>query len=209
MNLCPFNNSCIKTVCDMSCAQRSEIEHWMNRCGIKLTNPSIQANRREINTAARVLDATQEAAKIRNSGFANIGVLSTKNAQYMADLVAYVAICKYCQTNGFYNGVYKLNFSKYLEDIKSSWNNRSDSTSLEDVKNWINSARFLIITNLGFVRFGDFESQTLLNIFQDRYDSDKFTIVVLEDSKYSLPGKSDSLFYNKLKNELENRSVRL
>lgn len=209
MHNCPFNNSCIKAMCDMSCSTRSEFEHWLNRCDIRLTNPVLCASRSEVNTAARVLDATQSAKDIRNRDSANIGVLSTRNPQYMADLVAYVAISKYCQTNGFYNGVYKLNFSKYLDDIKESWNHRSDSTKLEDKKNWIQSARFLVITNLGFVRFGDFESQTLLNIFQDRYDSDKYTIVVLENERHSLPGKNDSLFYHKLKDELENRSVRL
>lgn len=209
MHNCPFNNSCIKTVCDMSCSSKSEFEHWMHRCDLKLTNPMVNASRTDINTAARVLDATQDAKIIRNSNAANIGVLSTKNPQYMADLVAYVAISKYCQGNGFYNGVYKLNFSKYLEDIKESWNSRTDPTKLEDKRNWIQASKFLVISNLGFVRFGDFESQTLLNIFQDRYDSDKFTIVVLEDSKHSLPGKSDSLFYKKLRDELDHRSVRL
>ena len=105
--------------------------------------------------------------------------------------------------------MYKLNFSQYLDETKKSWNTRYNSEHLEDVNIWINSSKYLVISNLGLIRFGDFESQTLLALLQQRYDTDKYTYVFLEKGKYSLLGKSDSLFYSKLKQEFKSRGVNI
>lgn len=205
---CPFNNSCIKSSCDYSCSEFSEIIHWMNRCDLTIANPSVRASRDQILSAEKII---QQAVKDTDldSSYMHISVYCGGKSQFFADLTTYVCICKYCRNIGFYNGTYKLNFSSYLEEIKKSWNSRNNSDSLEDIKLWINSARYLIITNLGLVRFGDFESQTLLSIFQDRYDQNKYTMLFLEKEKFILPGKQDSVFYAKLKNEISIRGVRV
>lgn len=180
----------------------------MNRCGLSITNPALKASKEQIQLAEHLLKKAREDDSI-DSNYIHISVHSDEKPQYVADLTSYVAICKYCRNSGFYNGVYKLNFAQYLEEIKKSWNNRYNAEVLEDIKIWVNSAKYLVICNLGLVRFGDFESQTLLSLFQERYDQDKYTIVILEKGKYNLPGKSDSIFYAKLKKEITSRGVRI
>ena len=204
---CPYNNSCIKPTCDLSCSEFSEFEHWSNRCGLTMANPAISAQFEKISEVDKLIQSAKNDVD-SDSSYIHIGVYSGEKAQLVADLTSYVVICKYCRNIGFYNGVYKLNFSQYLEEIKKSWNTRVNE-KLDDMKIWIKSSRYLIISNLGLVRFGDFESQTLLSIFQERYDREKYTILVLEKGKFSLPGKSDSLFYSKLKKEITSRGVRI
>ena len=205
---CPYNNSCIKPSCDLSCGEFSEFEHWFNRCGLTITNPALRSSVQKINEADNLIKCAESDVNT-DSSYIHLSIYSGPQAQQMADLTSYVAICKYCRNIGFYNGVYKLNFSQYIEEIKKSWNNRYNDEKLEDMKLWIRSSKYLIICNLGLVRFGDFESQTLLTLFQERYEQNKFTILVLEKGKFGLPGKADSLFYSKLKKEITSRGVRL
>lgn len=204
---CPYNNTCIKATCDLACSEFSEFEHWSNRCGLSITNPALRVSQDKILEADSLLQEAQLDFK-DTSNYIHISVYSGEKAPLMADLTSYVAICKYCRNIGFYNGVYKLNFSQYLDEIKKSWNTRNND-KLDDIKIWIKSSKYLIIYNMGLVRFGDFESQTLLSIFQERYDQEKYTILILEKGKFSLPGKSDSLFYSKLKKEITSRGVQI
>ena len=204
---CPYNNTCIKPNCDLACSEFSEFEHWANRCDLNIANPALRVSQSKILEADKLIQLAKLEAPLE-SNYIHISVYSGDKAQLMADLISYVAICKYCKNIGFYNGVYKLNFSQYLEEIKKSWNTRNND-KLDDIRIWIRSSKYLVIYNMSLVRFGDFESQTLLSIFQERYDQAKYTIVVLEKGKFSLPGKSDSLFYSKLKKEITSRGVKL
>lgn len=208
MKNCPYNNTCIKYRCDFACKSYAEFEHWANRCSITLLNPLFLSGKDKISQASRIIRKA-ESDDISRSSYLHLGIYSGDKSQLTADLIAYLAILRYCQGSGLYHGVYKLNFSQYLDEIKKSWNTKSNSEKLEDIKIWIRSSKCLVICNLGLVRFGDFESQTLLSIFQERYDQEKYTIVVLDGGKLSLPGKADSVFYQKLKNEIALRGVRV
>ena len=208
MHNCIYNNTCCRLTCDYSCSLFSEIEHWMNRCDISIDNPVVTSDVSEIQFAASAIESAFQDNSIQSS-YMHLYAFKSKREKYDADLISYAAILEYCRNSGLYQGVYKLSFSDYLSDMKNSWNNRNDADILEKKDIWIRSSKFLIIYNLGLIRFGDFESQTLLKLFQSRYDTNKCTIVILEDSKYCLPGKSDSLFYLKLKNEISSRGVKL
>ena len=96
----------------------------------------------------------------------------------MADLVTYCAICQNWQGSQLHCTVYNLRYSKYLDDTKASWSSSSVPSDLEYVKIWSESAKVLIISNIDYVNFGDFESQTLLNLIQSRATGDKLTIFV-------------------------------
>ncbi len=205
---CPYNNTCIKSSCDLACGEFSEFEHWRIRNGLTLNNPVVKADYKQLMECYNILEAARSDTNT-TSNFNHIGIYSGQNPQYTADLITYIAICYYCKDIGFYQGVYELNFLKYLDEIKASWNTRSDSELLSDMKIWIQSSKYLVICNMGLVRFGDFESQTLLSIFQERYSEDKYTILVLDGGKFALPGKPDSLFYNKLKKEITDRGVNI
>ena len=208
MKNCPYNNTCIRFKCDRSCKVYTEFEHWSNRCNLTIKNSLFRVDKSKIIRASQLLIAA-ENDKSSDSNYIHIGVYSGQDSQLIGDLATYLAILKYCSGTGFYNGVYRLNFQNYLDEIKSSWDTRYDSPLLGDMKIWIQSCKCLVIYNLGLIRFGDFESQTLLSIFQERYDETKTTIVVLEGGKFCLPGRNASIFYQKLKNEISSRGVRL
>ena len=151
-------------------------------------------------------DAHSDVGKSQYSGISVIE--TTKPIQY-ADSLSYTIILKYCLGQGFYGGVYELNFYSYLKAIQESWSSRRQDAELENIKIWIASCQYLVIYNLSLVRFGDFESQTLLSIFQERSIPDKYTVIILESGDYSLLGKPDSAFFAKLKKEMSARGVRV
>lgn len=205
---CPYTNTCTKFRCDFSCKEFSEFEHWMNRCDLSLSNPVTSASSELIEEAEVYINRSLKDFTF-DSSYSNLGVVQVPKPAYFADLISYVLILKYCKNIGFYNGAYKLNYASYLDEIKKGWSSRNSSESLEDINIWIQSSKFLVIYNLGLVRFGDFESQTLLSILQNRYGDDKYTIIVLEKGAYCLPGKNDSIFYSKLKKEITSRGAKV
>lgn len=204
MNKCPFNITCSHSVCDTSCKYFAEYSHWADRCGIKISNPAFKAKVADIVKADSLLSQAEEGNI--DSSFTHLAATKVNNVILTSDITSLYAIHKYCQGIGFYNGVYKLDIFKYFDDIKSSWNNRKPSSDLDDVEIWIRSCRILVIYNVSMVRFGDFESQTLLRILQDRYDPEKLTAIIVEE-KFGFVGKPDSVFFVRLRDELKSRGV--
>ena len=70
-----------------------------------------------------------------------------------------------------------------------------------------NSAKLLIISNLDYVNFGDFESQTLLTLLQDRERKDVTTILVSPPPN-QLVGKPTSLFFKSLRSKLSEAVIK-
>lgn len=182
----------------------AEYSHWADRCDIKITNPAFKAKREDIVKADSILAKAEEDDP--NAAFNHLSAPKVNNVIFTTDITTLYTIHKYCQGIGFYNGVYKLDLFQYFEDVKGTWNNRRPQGNLEDIDIWIKSSRVLVIYNISMVRFGDFESQTLLRILQDRYDPEKRTVIVLEE-KFGLVGKSDSMFFIRLRDELKSRGV--
>lgn len=204
MNKCPFNITCTHGVCDTSCKYFAEYSHWADRCDIKISNPAFKAKVEDIHSADEVLRAAER--EDLESAFPHLAATKVNNVVLTTDTLTLYTIHSYCQGIGFYNGVYKLDLYQYFEDIKGTWNNRRPQNSLEDIDIWIKSSRVLIIYNVSMIRFGDFESQTLLRILQDRYDPEKRTIIVVEE-KFGFVGKPDSVFFVRLRDELKSRGV--
>jgi hypothetical protein len=91
--------------------------------------------------------------------------------------------------------VYNLKLSQYLEGIQNSWSGSSNLDALEYQKIWVSKAKLLIISNIDFVNFKDFQCQTLLSLLQSRDKPDMGTIVVSPTTQ-SLVGSG--LFFNRL-----------
>ena len=109
-------------------------------------------------------------------------------------IVTYCAICKNWQGSRLHCNVYNLKYSSYLDDLKQSWNSRQDGDELEYKKIWTNSAKVLVVSNFDYVNFGDFESQTLLNIIQYRQDKGLTTILVTPPISSLVSTKRSSFF---------------
>ena len=88
-----------------------------------------------------------------------------------------------------------MKFSNHVESIQRSWSAKNTSDSLEYEQIWSSSAKILIISNIDYVQFKDFQSQTLLNLIHNRMNNNLTTIVVSPNLS-SLIG--NGVFFNKL-----------
>lgn len=118
-----------------------------------------------------------------------------------ADLLTYCAICKFWKGSNLHCVVYNLKFSRYVDLIRKSWSMRSEPEELEYIRIFSETAKFLIISNMDYMNFGEFESQTLLNLLAFRQSQDVSTVIVSPPIE-SLVSTKPSVFFNTLKQKL-------
>lgn len=178
MHNCIFTAHCTENVCDMSCPRLVETSYLLERNNISMTSHVFKQGPKDIATATNILNAAKGTMKVTVS----------RDTVRGAELLTYCAICQHWQGSRLHCNVYNLRYSKYIEEIKKSWTTKIESEELEYMKIWSNSAKVLIISNIDFVNFNDFESQTLLNLLQAR-SSDEYTTVVVSPDTNMLVGK--------------------
>lgn len=193
---CIFTSHCTRNTCDLACSVHAEISYWMERCNIHMDNPVLLSSDDAINRAVMLIEShTGKTVSV-----------SSKDTVFTGDLLSYVAICLHGTGTAFTNGIYKLNFSEYIDEIKRSWQTRDEPESLEFMRIWANTESYLIITGLDYVKFGDFESQTMLQLLQNRRSPNKTTFVVIPE-KNSLVGSNTSGFFTQLMDQLNEVAV--
>ena len=197
MNNCIFTAHCIEPTCDKSCPILVETSYLLERNGITPTSYLFYDKRVDVPKILRILKRYSGregtiVVPITADGF---------NTVQWAEAITYGAICTNWRGSRMHCNVYNLKLSKYLDDIKQSWNTKTDSDSLEYTRIWAETAKVLIISNFDYVNFGDFESQTLLNLLQARQSEDKTTILVSPPFQQLVSGKS-SMFFNVLRTRL-------
>lgn len=203
MRNCIYTAHCSENVCDKSCPIFVQTSYLLERNNISLDSSIMKTSYDKIPKMLSILKKFE----------GKIGAVHTKYTIETSELLTYCAICQNWSGSQLHCNVYRLKFSKYLEDTKLSWNTRSESEALEYMRIWSNSAKVLIVSNLDYVNFGDFESQTLLNLIQSRQNTGQTTIVVLPpasklpngDNSVNLIGKGS--FYKKLIDLLKEASV--
>ena len=132
---------------------------------------------------------------IIDSSEGKLRTISSTNTVQDADLLTYCSICKNWKGSRLHCTVYNLKYSKYIEMIKKSWSTKSETSDLEYMRIFSSSAKVLIISNIDYVNFRDFECQTLLTLLQSRAGSE-YTTFIVSPPVESLVG--DSLFFRKL-----------
>lgn len=175
MHNCIFTAHCTELMCDRSCPKFVETTYLLERNGITFTSPVFSDMSVNTDELSEFLDNSGTFASYIVSSSGSNGLTDTIRA---AEFLTYVAICKNYQGSRLHCTVYNLKYSKYLDELKKSWSMKSEPESLEYAKIWSESAKVLIISNIDYVNFGDFEAQTLLNLIQSRQSEDKTTIVV-------------------------------
>ena len=131
---------------------------------------------------------------------------SPNNPEGTADLFTYCAICQNWKGSRLHCSVYHLNFARYIELIKNSWSSNIKSEELEYMDIWIQTSKVLIVSGFRYMRFNDFECQTMLNLIDNRRVKMKTTIIVTSDIS-SLVGNSND-FLPRLKDTLRKAVIR-
>jgi hypothetical protein len=75
------------------------------------------------------------------------------------------------------------------------------------MKIWSETSKVLIISNFDYVNFGDFESQTMLNLIQQRQANNLVTILVSPQIGSLVSGKKSS-FFDMLVNMMKNNIIK-
>ena len=185
MQNCIFSGHCSQPICDKSCPTLVETTYLLERNSISMSNEVFHADKKQLDTCLSTIDNAQ--GKIKT-------VLS-RNTVHDSDMLTYCSICRNWKGSRLHCTVYNLRYSQYIDMMKKSWGSRSESTELEYIRIFANSAKVLIISNLDYVNFRDFECQTLLTLLQSRASSD-FTTIIVSPPVSSLVG--DSPFFSRL-----------
>ena len=185
-------------MCNTSCPILAQTSYLLERNDIKMASPVFKMSDSDLRKYSKVLFESAgktTCAIVGNGDFTNLA----------ADALTYCAICENWRGSQLHCTVYNLRFNQYLETLQGSWSFGDDSSDkLSQLKIWVSNARVLIISNLDFINFKDFQSQTLLSLLQSRVSLDKSTIVVAPPIT-SLVG--DGQFFAKLTSILTKQKV--
>jgi hydroxymethylpyrimidine pyrophosphatase-like HAD family hydrolase len=157
-----------------------------------------------LNNNKEVTDYTLKGINIlKNNDF--MIVINTARSLYFADLLSYVAICKYGLHTGMRNGVYKLNFQEYIDIQKQSWNNNG-TDALNYINACITSSRYIVIYGLDNLKFKDFESQEFLKLLDKKSSIENKVYII---SSHNLIGEGDfyRILQQRLKKEIANVNI--
>lgn len=203
---CPYTEQCQRAECNYACVRNGIYLNWRNRCKLHLDNPAFKSTKYDVIDDSKVIKAAMNDEN-SESRFLHLSFVQSNQSKKTADRLVYTLIGKYIDQFGVSSGVYSLDYSEYIQASKDSWKLTEPSKQLNEFDIQLNAAKFLIIYGLDFVRFNDFEAQTLLRIYQKRSEVSKYTITIVGSGKYKLFPKVDSVFYQQLKGELVMRGV--
>ena len=182
---CIFSGHCSQSFCDKSCPTFAETTYLLERNNISIKSPVFNADPVKIHKLSSLIEASEGTFK----------TLISNDTVSDAELLVYCGICKYWKGSQLHCTVYNLKYSKYIEMIKKSWSAKTETTNLEYMRIFSDSAKLLIISNIDYVNFRDFECQTLLTLLQSRA-GDGLTTIIVSPRVTALVG--DSPFFGRL-----------
>ena len=195
MNNCMFSGHCIRSTCDQSCPALVE-------SSFLLEQNSIGINSAVFHTDPKLL---AKYNKYVENSEGRLQTIIAANTNAASELVTYCGVCKYWRGCRLHTSVYNLKLSQYLEGVQNSWSSSSNTDDLEYQKIWVSKAKLLIISNIDFINFKDFQCQTLLSLLQSRDKQDMGTIIVAPQIQSLVGG---GLFFSRLKETLGKTTVK-
>ena len=192
---CIFTPHCMEPSCDKSCPKYVEVSYLLERNGIAFNNPVFSNPCISPEKVSTILE--------NNKGKFLVYVpdkkISTADA---ATVFTYAGICNNWRGNQLHCSVYNLKYAQYIEANKNSWSTRDEPENLQYMRLFSESAKLLIISNIDYVNFGDYESQVLLTLIQNRLSKLQTTILISPDPNL-LVGPDRSRFFPVLMNMIK------
>ena len=131
------------------------------------------------NSAIRMSnDDFERYFKILHDSEYQVKSLISINTMQDADRLTYCSICENWRGSQLHCTVYNLKFARYIEEVQKSWGHNNTNSAAEYMKIWADSAKVLIISNIDFVNFKEFQSQLFLSLIQQRMSAELTTIIV-------------------------------
>lgn len=195
MRDCIFNARCTEPICDRACPILVETTYLLERNGITENSPVYNASKKDIERMRSILSKSTSS----------LSTLISDDTIKDSNLLTYCAICENWKGNRLHCNVYHLRFSNHIDTIQHSWTVKDVPEHLEYEQIWIASAKILIISNIDFVQFKDFQAQTLLNIIHNRMNNGLPTIVVCPKLQMLI---GSGTFFSRLKAMLEEAIVK-
>lgn len=193
MHNCMFTGHCIKSACDQSCPAFTESSFLLEQNGISLNSSVFHADPALLAKYNKYVEGSE----------GKLQTVVAKNTNSAAELIAYCGVCKYWKGSRLHTTVYSLKLSQHLEGVQNSWTSQANTDDLDYQKIWISKAKLLIISNIDYVNFKDFQCQTLLSLLQSR-DKPEFGTIIVSPPTHTLVGSG--LFFNRLQETL-NRTI--
>ena len=187
---CIFSAYCINKTCNESCIDYVQSDYLLKRNNISPQSKVFATDYRKISKFSRILS--------QNEG-TMCTYIEKNDTSATAELFAYVSVCNTWRYSVLKCKTYTWNYFRYLDLVKKSYN-AGESTELEYMNIWIDSAKVLIVCNLDFVRFNDFSCQELLGKLERRRFNPELTTIVVCPPISSLVGEGP--FFPKLTNYL-------
>ena len=192
---CIFTGHCIKSTCDQSCPAYVESSFLLEQNDIGLNSNVFHADSKLLKKYNKIIEDSE----------GKVQTVISKNTNAAAELLAYCGVCKYWKGSRLHTLVYNLKLSQYLDGVQDSWTNKSNLDDLEYQKIWISKAKLLIISNIDYVNFKDFQCQTILQLLQSR-DKPEFGTIIVSPQVQSLVGSG--LFFTRLQETLGKTTVK-
>jgi len=192
MHDCIFTGFCVNGECDKACPDYVESSYLLEKNGISLKSNVFHADPKLIQKYHDIVASSDEKKLIT--------VVAT-NTNEASELLTYCGICKHWKHSRLHMVVYNLRFSQYLDNIQKSWNTKGMNDSTEYTKIWAESAKLLIISNIDYVNFKEFQCQTLLSLIQNR-DANGLSTIIVSPQITALAG--DGIFFGQLKKMMTN-----
>ena len=186
-----FTGFCVNGECDKSCPDFVESSYLLERNGISLNSNVFHSDAKTIQKYSNIIAESE-------------GKLSTvvaNNTNEAAELLTYCGICKYWKHSRLDVVVYNLRFSQYVDNIQKSWSVKGPSDDMEYSEIWAKKAKLLIVSNIDYVNFKEFQCTTLLKLIQNRA-ADGLSTIIVSPQVNALVG--DGNFFIQLKKILTN-----
>lgn len=195
MNKCMFSGHCIKATCDQSCPAFVESSFLLEQNGIGNNSGVFHADPALLNKYSKIVENAE----------GKLQTIIAKNTNMVSELITYCGICKYWRGSRLHTTVYNLKLSQHLEMVQNSWSGATNIDDLEYQKIWVSKAKLLIVSNIDYISFKDFQCQTLLSLLQSRDKPEMSTIIVTPPIN-TLVGSG--LFFGRLQEMLGRTTVK-
>ena len=194
---CIYSGHCFEyTQCDKSCPVLAQTSYLLERNGIGMNNDVFKAKPELIEKYSNLLLKCKGSIRT---------VIEPNSTLFVANLLTYCGICQTWRGSQLHCVTYNLKFSQYLDALQKSWNNSGQPSDSDYMKIWADSAKILIISNIDYVNFKDFQCQTLLKILQSR-DKPEFSTIIVSPTTQSLVGSG--LFFSRVQEILSRTTVK-